>query len=201
LGRRAAGTAKIGRETWRLSDAQVYAEKNLGSDGFPTMWWWGQAQGFAEQDACVAFAGGEVSASPFRTKVTPLVVRLPDGTLLRLGNPATSPVRAMITDDSWVLIGRSRFWQVELEGHAQMAAALVLPVPLVEERRAAPGALEHLGATMSVRVRNHGRLVGRGLVASPASSTGGWNGLPPRRAGESPEPGGCQTPPPEPGRG
>ena len=28
LGRRAAGTATIGRETWRLSDAQVYAEKN-----------------------------------------------------------------------------------------------------------------------------------------------------------------------------
>jgi tocopherol cyclase len=93
------------------------------------MWWWGQAQGFAEQDACVAFAGGEVSAGPFRTKVTALVVRLPDGTLLRLGNPGTSPVRAMITDDSWVLIGRSRFWQVELEGHAQMADALVLPVP------------------------------------------------------------------------
>ena len=82
------------------------------------MWWWGQAQGFAEQDACVAFAGGEVSAGPFRAKVTALVVRLPDGTLLRLGNPGTSPVRAMITDDGWVLIGRSRFWQVELEGHA-----------------------------------------------------------------------------------
>ena len=78
------------------------------------MWWWGQAQGFAEQDACVAFAGSEVSAGPFRTKVTALVVRLPDGTLLRLGNPGTSPVRAMITDDSWVLIGRTRFWQVEL---------------------------------------------------------------------------------------
>ena len=88
------------------------------------------------------------------TKVTALVVRLSDGTLLRLGNPGTSSVRAMITDDSWVLIGRSRFWQVELEGHAQMADALVLPVPLVAERGAAPGALEHLGATMSVRVRS-----------------------------------------------
>src|ERR1035437_2502424 len=42
LGGRAAGTATIGRETWRLSDAQVYGEKNWGSDGFPTMWWWGQ---------------------------------------------------------------------------------------------------------------------------------------------------------------
>ena len=68
----------------------------------------------------------------------------------------------MISDDSWVLTGRSRFWQVELEGDAHMADALVLPVPLVEERRAAPGALEHLGATMNVRVRNHGRLVWEG---------------------------------------
>ena len=165
------------------------------------MWWWGQAQGFAEQDACVAFAGGEGSAGPFRTKVTALVVRLPDGTLLRLGNPGTSPVRAMITDDSWVLIGRSRFWQVELEGHAQMADALVLPVPLVEERRAAPGALEHLDATMSAGFATTDDLVWEGTSRLPDLEHGGWNGLPPRRAGESPEPGGCQTSPPEPGRG
>jgi hypothetical protein len=173
LGGRAAGTATIGRETWRFSDAQVYAEKNWGSDGFPTMWWWGQAHGFAEQAACVAFAGGEVSTGPFRTKVTALVVRLPDSTLLRLGNPGTSPVRATVTDDSWVLVGRSRFWQVELEGHAPMADALVLPVPLVEERRATPGALEHLGATMSVRVRNHGRLVWEGTSRLAGLEHGG----------------------------
>ena len=55
-----------------------------------------------------------MSARPFRTTVTALVVRLPDGALLRLGNPGTCTVRAMITDDSEVLIGRSRFWQVEL---------------------------------------------------------------------------------------
>jgi len=82
-----------------------------------------------------------------------------------------------------------------------MADALVLPVPLVEERRAAPGALEHLGATMSIRVRNHGRLVWEGTSRLAGLEHGGWNGLPPRRAGESPEPGGCQTSPPEPGRG
>ena len=159
LGGRACGTATIGGETWRLDDAQVYAEKNWGSDGFPAAWWWGQAHGFPERDACVAFAGGEVSAGPLRTTVTALVVRLPDSTLVRLGNPGTSPVRATITDESWVLVGRSGRWQVELEGHAPLADALVLPVPLVEERRAAPGALEHLGATMSVRVRHRGRPV------------------------------------------
>ena len=162
LGGRATGTATIGGETRPLKDAQVYAEKNWGAGGFPTSWWWGQAQGFDDQDACVAFAGGEVSAGPLRTTVTALVVRLPDGKLLRLGNPGTSPVRAIITDDDWVLAGRSRSWQVELEGHAHVADALVLPVPLVEERRAAPGALEHLGATMSVRVRHSGRLVWEG---------------------------------------
>ena len=79
------------------------------------MWWWGQAQGSAEQDACVAFAGGEVSTGPFRTKVT----------------------------------------------------------ALVEERRAAPGALEHLGATMSVRVRNHGRLVWEGTSRLAGLEHGG----------------------------
>lgn len=79
LGARADGTATIGTETWRLSDARVYAEKNWGSSGFPAAWWWGQAQAFGEPDVCVAFAGGEVSAGPLRTKVTALVVRLPDG--------------------------------------------------------------------------------------------------------------------------
>jgi len=162
LGGRANGTATIGDETWLFSDAQVYAEKNWGSGGFPTSWWWGQASGFQEPDACVAFAGGEVSAGPFRTTVTAVVVHLPDGRLLRLGNPGTSPVRATITDDRWVLAGRSRSWHVELEGHAPTADALVLPVPLVEERRAVPGALEHLGGTTTVRVRNHGRLVWQG---------------------------------------
>ena len=86
LGGRAHGTATVSGETWRFTGAQVYAEKNWGSDGFPKGWWWGQAQGFAEPDACVAFAGGEVSAGRFRTRVTGLVVRLPDGR--RHGSPA-----------------------------------------------------------------------------------------------------------------
>ena len=82
-----------------------------------------------------------------------------------------------------------------------MADALVLPVPLVEERRAAPGALEHLDATMSAGFATTDDLVWEGTSRLPDLEHGGWNGLPPRRAGESPEPGGCQTSPPEPGRG
>jgi len=82
-------------------------------------------------------------------------------------------VRATITDDGWVLTGRSRSWRVEVEGRAPLADALVLPVPLVEERRAAPGALEHLGATMSVRVSNHGRLVWEGTSRLAGLEHGG----------------------------
>lgn len=173
LGGRADGTVTIGGQTWHLAGAQVYAEKNWGSAGFPSHWWWGQAQGFTEPDACVAFAGGEVTAGPFRTRVTGLVVRLPDHRLIRLGNPGTSPVRAVVTDDTWTLTGRSRSWQVEVEGHAPLADAHILPVPLVEERRAVPGALEHLGATMSVRVRRHGRLVWQGTSRLAALEHGG----------------------------
>jgi hypothetical protein len=114
-----------------------------------------------------------VSAGPIRTTVTALVVRLPGGTLVRLGNPGTSPVRAVISNDSWVLTGRSRVWQVELQGDAHLADALVLPVPLVEERRAAPGALEHLGATMNVQVRRHGRLVWQGTSRLAGLEHGG----------------------------
>jgi hypothetical protein len=175
----------------------VYAEKNWGSDGFPASWWWGQAQGFAESDVCVAFAGGEVSAGPFRTKVTAVVVRLPGGKLLRLGNPGTSPVHATITDDSWVLEGRSGFWEVELEGHGPTADALVLPVPLVEERRGVPGALEHLGATMNVKVRKLGRLVWEGTSVLAGLEHGGLD----RAAAEAVRRATRQSPGDDPGAG
>src|SRR5690625_6203360 len=77
LGGKASGTAILGEEVWEFRDADVYAEKNWGREGFPEAWWWGQAQGFAQADACVTFAGGLVTAGPMRTEVTALVVRLP----------------------------------------------------------------------------------------------------------------------------
>ncbi len=173
LGGRANGTARIDGQTWEFRDAAVYAEKNWGRDGFPDAWWWGQAQGFVEPSACVAFAGGQVTAGPLRTEVTALVVRLPDGRLLRLGNPGTSPVHSTITDDRWQLSGRRGGWLIEVDGRAPLADAHVLPVPLVEERRAAPGALEHLGATMSVAVRHRGRLVWEGTSTLAGLEHGG----------------------------
>ena len=129
------GTAEVGDLTWELDGAQVYGEKNWGKGGFPDSWWWGQAQGFEDRGACVAFAGGQVSAGPLRTEVTALVVRLPDGRVLRLGNPAISPVRAHVLDESWTLRGRSRQWQVDVEGSAPLADAHVLPVPLPSDSR------------------------------------------------------------------
>lgn len=162
LGGSASGVATLGDRTWRLDRAQVYAEKNWGRDGFPDSWWWGQAQGFAEPGACVAFAGGQVHAGPLRTTVTAFVVRLPDGRLVRLGDPVVSPVRANVTDSTWTLRGRGFGWQVHVDGEAPLDAAHVLPVPLPAECRNIAGAIEHLGARLTVHVRRGGRTVWRG---------------------------------------
>jgi hypothetical protein len=172
LGGTARGTAVVGSEEWSLDGARVYAEKNWGRGGFPDSWWWGQAH-FAEPGACVAFAGGEVSAGPLRTTVTALVVRLPDGTLVRLGNPVASPVRAEVSDEHWRLRGRNARWTVTVEAHAPLAAAHVLPVPLPAERRNVPGAIEHLAGDLRVEVRRHGRTVWRGDTGLAALEHGG----------------------------
>lgn len=173
LGGRAEGHAVLDGEEWDLNGAQVYAEKNWGRGGFPESWWWGQAQGFAEPEACVAFAGGQVSAGPLRTEVTAVVVRLPDGRLLRLVHPALSPVHAAVTDEHWILRGRSPNWSVDIEGHGPVGDAHVLPVPLPTERRNIAGAIEHLGARMRVSVRRRGREVWSGRSTLAALEHGG----------------------------
>jgi hypothetical protein len=173
LGGSAHGRAVIGGTTWDLDGWSVYGEKNWGKGGFPDSWWWGQAQGFDDPEVCVAFAGGEITAGPLRTTVTAIVVLLPDGRLLRLGDPVVSPVRAEVSDEHWVLRGRSAQWQVDVVGHGSLAAAHVLPVPLPAERRNVPGAIEHLGATMTVEVRRWGRRVWRGESRVAALEHGG----------------------------
>ncbi len=173
LGGTAQGSATLGGRTVDLTGAQVYAEKNWGREGFPGSWWWGQAHGFAEPGACVAFAGGEVTAGPLHTEVTALVVRMPDGTTLRLGNPVVSPVRAVVTDESWSLRGRGGGWSVQLDASSPLAAAHVLPVPLPTERRNVPGAIEHLAGRLSVTVRRRGRIRWRGESRLAALEHGG----------------------------
>lgn len=162
LGGRASGTVNLDGDRWTFTDAQAYGEKNWGRGGFPDRWWWGQAQAFDEPEACVAFAGGSVQAGPLRTEVTGLVVRLPDEQVVRLGNPVTSPVAARVADDTWQLRGRSAGWRIDVDGHAPLSAAHVLPVPLPGEHRNTPGALEHLRGDLTVTVRRRGRLAWRG---------------------------------------
>lgn len=173
LGGSAHGTAVVGDETWELDGWSVYAEKNWGKGGFPDSWWWGQAQGFADPSVCVAFAGGEVSAGPLRTTVTAAVVRLPDSSVIRLGDPVVSPVRAEVTDERWSLHGRSARWRVDIEGSGSLAGAHVLPVPLPLERRNVPGAIEHLGAHMRVTVRHRGSVMWEGESHLAALEHGG----------------------------
>ncbi|QDQ98776.1 tocopherol cyclase family protein [Tomitella fengzijianii] len=173
LGGRAHGTAVLGDETIDLTGAQVYGEKNWGREGFPGSWWWGQAHGFDEPDACVAFAGGEVTAGPLRTEVTALVVALPGGRVIRLGNPVTSPVHATVTDESWSLRGRNANWEVRVEAESPLGDAHVLPVPIPSEGRNVPGAIEHLAGRLSVMVRRRGRTYWSGETRLAALEHGG----------------------------
>lgn len=179
LGGRATGSLITPDDRWDFHEAQLYAEKNWGRGGFPEHWWWGQAQGFDEPDACAAFGGGQIHLGRpgrralLRKDVTALVVKLPDGEQVRLGNPGVSPVDAQVGDGHWLLHGRSRRWQVRVEAAAPISSAFVLPVPLVEERRLAPGALESQLGQMQVAVHRDGRLHWQGSTTMAALETGG----------------------------
>lgn len=173
LGGKASGSAVLGDTVWEFHDADVYAEKNWGREGFPESWWWGQAQGFAERGACVAFAGGLVTAGPLRVEVTGLVVRLPDGRVLRLGNPVISPVRTRTSDEHWSLAGHGYGWRVWVEATAPLDQAFVLPVPLPSEHRNVAGDLEHLAGELTVTVHRFGRHVWTGRSWLAALEHGG----------------------------
>lgn len=173
LGGKASGTAKLGDTVWEFHDADVYAEKNWGREGFPEAWWWGQAQGFADQGACIAFAGGIVTAGRMKLEVTGLVVRLPDGRVVRLGNPIVSPVRTQTSDECWQLSGRGYGWHIEIEASAPLDQAFVLPVPLPSEHRNVAGDLEHLAGDLTVTVHRFGRHVWTGTTALAALEHGG----------------------------
>lgn len=173
LGGSARGWAELDGERWEFDGADVYGEKNWGREGFPGSWWWGQAHGFADPGAVVAFAGGQVYAGPVHTEVTALVVRLPDGRVLRLGNPGLSPVRADVADDHWLLDGRGYGWRVRVTGRAPLGRAHVLPVPLPSEGRNTAGAIEHLAGELDVEVSRFGRPVWSGRSTLAALEHGG----------------------------
>ena len=158
LGGRARGTAIIGDTDLDLDGFSVYAEKNWGAGGFPARWWWGQAHGFQDCGACVAFAGGDVRLGPMTLPATALVVRFGDS-LIRLGQPFSSPVTAVTGDGVWRLRGRSARWSVAVDASAAPGDAHVLPVPLPGMGYSVPGALENLAGELRVTVRQRGRVV------------------------------------------
>jgi tocopherol cyclase len=156
---RAEGFVDVG-ERWSLDGATAYAERNWG-DGFPPVWWWGEAHDFGGDPVTVAFAGGP-ALGPLRA--TAVVVRL-DGRLVRLGEPVVAGVRARTASGSWVLRGRSPRHRVEIEAHADPAAAHVLDVPVPAERRTVPWSHQHLAGRLRVRVARRERLVYEGESA------------------------------------
>ena len=162
LGARVTGQAVLGGERVLLDGWNAYAEKNWGGGGFPSRWWWGQAQGFARGDVCVAFAGGAVAAGPLRTEATGIVVALGDE-LIRLGNPLLAPARVAVDPARWAVRARGPVWSVALRGTATPGNEHVLPVPLPDEGRSTPGAHEHLAARVELTVRRRGRLVFTGV--------------------------------------
>jgi hypothetical protein len=150
-----AGELVAGGERWDMAGATAYAEKNWGR-GFPARWWWGEAHDFGGDPVTVAFAGGAVVGS---LEATALVVRLPGG-LLRLGEPLLGPVRAVLGPGAWRLRGRTPRHRIEVEAHADPAAAHILDVPVPDERRTVPWSHHHVGGgVLRLRVTRRGRTV------------------------------------------
>ena len=139
---------------WSLEGATAYVERNWGN-GFPPVWWWGEAHDFGGDPVTVAFAGGP-ALGPLRA--TAVVVHV-GGRLVRLGEPrdrrrarrrrarplgAARPLAAAP--------GRDR-------GRGRPGAEHVLDVPVPAERRTVPWSHQHLAGRLRVRVTRRGRLV------------------------------------------
>ncbi len=154
LDARVEGAAELGARRVDLGAVRAYAEKNWTpyARGFPSLWWWGQAHGFARDDVCVAFAGGRMLGVPAGA----VIVRLGDEWVHAVGPPA--PLRMRLGDRSWRLQARTARDLVTIEGHAD-APPFRFPVPVPHERRAAPDvSAMHLAGALHVRVRQGGRV-------------------------------------------
>jgi tocopherol cyclase len=174
LGARVDGRMRLGDSDWRFDGATGYAEKNWGT-GFPARWWWGQASGVGDhEDACVAFAGGDVRLGPVALSPTAIVVRLGDE-LLRLA-PPFALVHSGGDERSWQLRARSPRVTVEIEGDANGNEPHQLPVPVAGERRVIEGAAHHFTGRLDLTVRRGRRLVFKGESTLAALERGDLTG-------------------------
>jgi hypothetical protein len=119
-------------------DAAVYSEKNWGSTFAPD-WWWGQASDVGEA-RCVAFAGGRLKVGA----PTSVVVAL-DGEVIRR-SPPLSQVVTSVAPGRW----RIKAGDVTIEAEAE--EPLILPVPVLHERRAVLRSHQYLAGRLSVTV-------------------------------------------------
>lgn len=159
LGARVQGEATLGGERVDLAGATAYAEKNWGPS-FSDHWWWGQAQGFSDPEACVAFAGGRIELAGVAAAPTALVLRL-GGELLRF-SPPVSRMTAAVGEAGWRVTARSVRHRVELEGEEAGHAPVLLPVPVPAERRVEVRSRQHLAGRVRLRVLRSGRTVFEG---------------------------------------
>jgi hypothetical protein len=158
LGGHVHGHAVVDGREIDLDGAVAYAEKNWSNGGFPESWWWGQAHGFADDDVCVAFAGGRAGVGGLRMTATSLVVRT-GGELVRLVRPL-QPLRVAVDDDGWRLSGRTPGGtSVTVEGHGNGTAPHLLPIPVPAEARNLEGAAtQYLAGELRLTVRRRGRV-------------------------------------------
>lgn len=162
LGGHVAGTAVIGGRAIELDGASVYAEKNWSPSGFPTEWWWGQAQAFSDPDVCVAFAGGHVGRGRVAVKATAVVARIGEE-IIAAAQPL-QPIRIAVTDGRWSLLARTARHTITLEGEANGSDPHALPIPLAADRRQLPAAAsQHLAARVQLTVRRGRRVCFSGV--------------------------------------
>jgi hypothetical protein len=154
LDARAEGAAQLGERRVELTGARAYGEKNWTpyARGFPSLWWWGQAHGFAREDVSVAFAGGRMLGVPAGA----VVVRLGGEWVHAVGPP--SALRMRLAAGSWRLQARTARDVVTVEGHAD-GSPFRFPVPVPHERRAeADVSAMHLAGAVRLRVRRGRRV-------------------------------------------
>ena len=97
-----------------------------------------------------------LSLGPIARDVNGVVVRV-GTTVIRMTPPTL--VRSEIGDNRWRIWGKSRRYEIELDGDGTHLPPHVLPVPLPAERRNIDTDFEHLGGRLRCTVRESGRVL------------------------------------------